>query len=41
MEEIEIKREKEEEEGETIYEHREFNVKNETGEHILSINHNF
>jgi hypothetical protein len=36
MEEIEIKREKEEE-CETIYEHREFNVKNETGEYILRL----
>ena len=36
MEEIEIKREKEEE-GETIYEHREFNIKNETGEYILRL----
>ena len=36
MKEIEIKRENEEED-ETIYEHREFNVKNETGEYILRL----
>ena len=36
MEEIEIKRENEEE-GETIYEHREYNVKNEDSEYILRL----
>ena len=36
MEEIEIKRENEEE-GETIYEHREYNVKNENSEYILRL----
>ena len=36
MEEIELKREKEEE-GETLYDHREYNVKNENGEYILRL----
>ena len=36
MEEIELKREKEEE-GETIYDHREYNIKNENDEYIIRL----